>query len=46
MGFGMGTLHVVEHDGRGGLRVEARPYLVMRDGATVDLGVVRRKGGA
>lgn len=46
MGFGMGTLHVVEHDGRGGLRVEARPYLVMRDGATVDLGVVRPRGGA
>ena len=40
MGYGMGILQVVEHDGRGGLRVDPRPFVVMSDGATVDLGTV------
>jgi tetratricopeptide (TPR) repeat protein len=40
MGYGMGKLQIVEHDGKGGLRFEDRPYLVMRDGAFVDLGNV------
>jgi tetratricopeptide (TPR) repeat protein len=40
MGYGMGKLQIVEHDGKGGLRFEERPYLVMRDGAFVDLGKV------
>jgi tetratricopeptide (TPR) repeat protein len=40
MGYGMGILQVVEHDGRGGLRVEPRPFVVMVDGAMVDLGSV------
>jgi hypothetical protein len=41
MGYGMGKLQIVEHDGKGGLHFEERPYLVMRDGAFVDLGRVR-----
>lgn len=41
MGYGMGKLQVVEHDGRGGLRFEERPFVVMRDGAYVDLGTVK-----
>jgi tetratricopeptide (TPR) repeat protein len=40
MGYGMGKLEVVEHDGRGGLRFEQRPFVVMNDGAFVDLGEV------
>lgn len=40
MGYGMGKLEVVEHDGRGGLSFDERPYVVMRDRAFVDLGVV------
>jgi tetratricopeptide (TPR) repeat protein len=40
MGYGMGKLQIVEHDGKGGLRFEERPYIVMRDHAFVDLGEV------
>jgi tetratricopeptide (TPR) repeat protein len=40
MGYGMGKLQIVEHDGKGGLRFEERPFIVMRDGAFVDLGKV------
>lgn len=40
MGYGMGRLHVIEHDGKGGLKFEQRPYVVMVDGAYVDLGKV------
>lgn len=42
MGYGMGKLEIIEHDGEGGLRFEERPYVVMVDGAFVDLGVVVR----
>ncbi|MCB9669608.1 MAG: hypothetical protein H6734_09085 [Alphaproteobacteria bacterium] len=42
MGFGMGTLHVIEHDGKGGLHLEARPFVVMTDGAFVPLGDVAK----
>jgi hypothetical protein len=38
MGYGLGLLQVVEHDGRGGLTVEPRPFVVMVDDAWVDLG--------
>ena len=41
MGYGMGALQIVEHDGEGGLVFEERPYVVMQDGAFVDLGVVK-----
>ena len=40
MGYGMGKLEIVEHDGHGGLRFEERPFVVMVDQAFVDLGVV------
>jgi hypothetical protein len=38
MGYGMGKLEIIEHDGRGGLRFEERPFVVMADRATVSLG--------
>ncbi len=41
MGFGMGKLQVIEHDGRGGLVFEDRPFVVMNDKAFVELGTVR-----
>lgn len=40
MGFGMGKLSIVEHDGAGDLRIEDRPFVVMTDGAFVPLGTV------
>ena len=42
MGFGMGALRVVQHDGKGGVLVEDRPFIIMVDGAFVDLGKVAR----
>jgi len=44
MGYGMGKLQVIEHDGRGGLRFDERPFVIMHDGAFVELGTV--SGGA
>jgi tetratricopeptide (TPR) repeat protein len=41
MGYGMGRLQIVDHDGKGGLAIEERPFLVMVDRAFVDLGEVR-----
>jgi len=41
MGYGMGKLEVIRHDGRGGLTFEERPFVVMVDQAYVDLGTVR-----
>jgi hypothetical protein len=38
MGYGMGKLEIIEHDGRGGLRFVERPFVVMKDRAFVDLG--------
>ncbi len=40
MGYGMGKLEIIEHDGKGGLKFEERPYVVMNDQAFVDLGPV------
>lgn len=42
MGYGMGKLEVIEHDGRGGLTFEERPFIVMLDHAFVNLGTVAR----
>ena len=42
MGYGMGKLEIIEHDGRGGLTFEERPFIVMIDHAFVDLGVVKK----
>lgn len=37
MGYGMGLVQVVGHDGRGGLTIEAHPFVIMTDDATVDV---------
>ncbi|WP_437813809.1 AgmX/PglI C-terminal domain-containing protein [Sorangium sp. So ce1078] len=42
MGYGMGKLQIVDHDGKGGLSFEERPFVVMTDRAFVDLGAVTR----
>jgi hypothetical protein len=34
----MGSLQVIEHDGKGTLRIETRPFVVMVDQAFADLG--------
>ena len=44
MGYGMGTVQVVEHDGRGGLHIESRPFVVMADDAMLELGSVPESG--
>ncbi|MET0286503.1 MAG: hypothetical protein ABW352_18620 [Polyangiales bacterium] len=44
MGYGMGKLEVIDHDGKGNLKFEERPFIVMQDGAFVELGVVRASG--
>jgi len=41
MGYGMGTVQVIEHDGAGAVKIEHRPFVVMNDGALLDLGAVR-----
>ncbi len=43
MGYGMGKLQIVEHDGKGEIRLEERPFVVMTDRAFVDLGLVSGK---
>ena len=40
MGYGMGKLQIIEHDGHGTLHFEDRPFVVMSDGAFVDMGTV------
>ena len=40
MGYGMGKLEVVKHDGKGGLTFEQRPFVIMKDGAFIDMGRV------
>ncbi|WP_437911759.1 AgmX/PglI C-terminal domain-containing protein [Sorangium sp. So ce302] len=42
MGYGMGKLQIVDHDGKGGLTFDERPFVVMTDGAFVELGAVTR----
>jgi len=39
MGYGMGKLQVVEHDGKGNIAFQERPFVVMNDHAFVDLGM-------
>jgi tetratricopeptide (TPR) repeat protein len=43
MGYGMGKLEILEHDGKGNLTFEERPFVVMQDRAYVDLGTVDRE---
>ena len=37
MGYGMGKLQVIEHDGKGTLRFSERPFAIMKDKAFVEL---------
>jgi uncharacterized protein YfaP (DUF2135 family) len=41
MGYGLGKMQVIDHDGRGHLRFEDRPFVVTEDDAYVDLGTIR-----
>jgi uncharacterized protein YfaP (DUF2135 family) len=41
MGYGMGLLQIVKHDGKGRLTFQDRPYVIMADHAYVDLGSYR-----
>ena len=40
MGYGMGRVQILRHDGAGRLDIEERPFVVMNDGAFVPLGTV------
>ena len=42
MGYGMGKLQAIEHDGRGHLAFMEHPFVIMKDRAYVDLGRVDR----
>ena len=46
MGYGMGKVQVIDHDGRGTLRFDERPFVVMNDQAYVELGEVRPRRAA
>ena len=46
MGYGMGKLQIIDHDGHGNLRFDERPFVIMQDGAFVDLGGVAAAGAA
>ncbi len=41
MGYGMGKLQIIEHDGHGGLHFDERPFVIMQDDAFVDLGTIK-----
>ena len=40
MGYGMGALEIIQHDGKGGLSFELRPFVIMKDQAYVPLGTL------
>jgi hypothetical protein len=42
MGYGAGKLQVITHNGEGGLSFEERPFVIMNDRASVELGEVTR----
>ena len=41
MGYGMGKVEILRHDGKGTFRFEERPFVVMNDQAYVNLGQVK-----
>jgi hypothetical protein len=43
MGYGMGKLEVIDHDGHGGFTFEQHPYVVMIDHAFVNLGAIKSR---
>ncbi|MBL4635757.1 MAG: hypothetical protein JKY56_17985 [Kofleriaceae bacterium] len=42
MGYGMGQVEIMHHDGKGHVEVESRPFVAMKDKAMVDLGFVEK----
>ena len=42
MGYGMGVVHVLHYDLETGLNSEFRPFVVMKNRAFVELGVVNK----
>jgi len=40
MGYGMGKVEVIQHDGKGGLKFAQHPFVVMNDQAFVNLGLL------
>ena len=42
MGYGMGKLEILDHDGQGHISFEERPFVVMKDRAFVDLGSIEK----
>jgi hypothetical protein len=46
MGYGMGKLEVLDHDGQGHITFDERPFVVMVDRAYVDLGTVDKTKSA
>jgi tetratricopeptide (TPR) repeat protein len=38
MGYGMGKLEIIQHDGEGNLTFDERPFVIMQDRAFVDMG--------
>jgi len=43
-GLRHGKLQIIDHDGHGNLRFDERPFVIMQDGAFVDLGRVEATG--
>jgi hypothetical protein len=43
MGYGAGKLQVLSYNGKGKLSFEERPFVIMNDGAYVDLGRVKKR---
>ena len=41
MGYGMGLLQIVKHDGKGNLEFQDRPFVIMNDHAYANLGTFR-----
>ena len=42
MGFGMGKVDVVAHDGKGNVRFDTRPFVILNENGTVHLGRIDR----
>ncbi|HEU5076081.1 MAG TPA: VIT domain-containing protein [Polyangiaceae bacterium] len=42
MGFGMGKVDVIDHDGDGNVSVDTRPFVILNEDATVHLGQLTR----
>jgi hypothetical protein len=46
MGYGMGRVQAVQHDGKGGLVLAEYPFVVMKDQEWIDLGTIKGPLGA